>query len=96
MVSGNGVIHGLTEVLSIVQNRCDETKYLKFRVMSSGRRNLRLRTSDSEPQTDPQTEQQTEPHPVLDQGPTLFLHRVPVWTACSSRVNCARTTPFQT
>ncbi|CAF87745.1 unnamed protein product, partial [Tetraodon nigroviridis] len=31
MVSGNGVIHGLSQVLSIVRNRCDETKYSKFR-----------------------------------------------------------------
>lgn len=37
LVSGNGVIHGLTQVLSIISNRCDETTYLKFRVKSSDR-----------------------------------------------------------
>eukprot|EP00066_Takifugu_rubripes_P026344 XP_011615610.1 PREDICTED: stabilin-2 [Takifugu rubripes] len=31
LLSGNGVIHGLTQVLSIISNRCDETTYLKFR-----------------------------------------------------------------
>lgn len=73
MVSGQGVIHGLSEVLSIVQNRCDETKYLKFRVTSADSRNLRR-----------------------NQDPPLILHRVPVWTACSTGTNSVPTTPFQT
>lgn len=44
LVSGNGVIHGLSQVLSIIYNRCNETTYLRFRVMStdSNRQQLRL------------------------------------------------------
>lgn len=82
MVSGNGVIHGLSQVLSIVRNRCDETKYSKFRVMTDPQQNLR--TSDGPSDL------------CWNQDPTLFLHRVPVWTACSPGINCAPTTPFQT
>lgn len=36
MLSGNGVIHGLSAVLSIVRNRCDQTEYHKFGVKSDG------------------------------------------------------------
>lgn len=35
LLSGDGVIHGLPQVLSILRNRCDQTTTLKFRVTST-------------------------------------------------------------
>lgn len=37
ILSGNGVIHGLSSVLSIIRNRCDQKHTIKVQVMSQQR-----------------------------------------------------------
>lgn len=53
ILSGNGVIHGLTAVLQINRNRCDEAKYRRVLVNSP------------ETCTCPQTHQLLADHPLL-------------------------------